>query len=136
MTKANKISFVAIIGLILASLLFLLSSVLTGTKNAGASAPSGLFATIATSSQLTVGTTAGLAFATSTAGCSSRIVSTTGKAVMMTLSQYKGETPSATIGFLQGASTTVAYDAGLYGCGRMDIYGFDSNTTVNVAEFR
>lgn len=97
------------------------------------SAPSGLQATIATSSNPTVGTTALLVFATST--CSTRIVSTYASPVMMYFSDITGQRPSPTAGHLQAASTTVAYDSGLYGCGAVYMYGFVS-TAITVSEAR
>lgn len=103
------------------------------TYHASASAPSGLQATMATSSNPTVGTTALLVFATST--CATRIVSTYASPVMMYFSDFTGQRPSATAGHLQAASTTVAYDSGLYGCGAVYMYGFVS-TAITVSEAR
>lgn len=88
------------------------------------SAPSGIPATVATTSSITmaalqvlplVGTTTG-------SGCSSRIVTTQAGYLELTFSDYAGQSPSATFGVYQGASTTVAYDSGLYGCGLLKAY--------------
>lgn len=90
-------------------------------------------ATVATSSNPTVGTTGVLVFATST--CSARIVTTYASPVMITFSDRIGQVPTGTYGHLQAASTTVAYDGGLYGCGAMKMYGFVSSA-ITVSESR
>lgn len=121
--------------LITAILLVCAYSLGTQIKFAGASAPSGLPAqTInATSSNPTVTTTASLVFATSSQ-CSARIVTTPGtSAIMLTFSDNQGKTPTALYGHLQAASTTVAYDSGLYGCGAVKVYSFASQA-ISVTE--
>ena len=65
--------------------------------------------------------------------CASRVVSTGGSAVM--LSFHSSITPGASVGHVQGASSTVAYPADTYGCGPVTAYGF-SSTTVTKSEFR
>ena len=46
-------------------------------------------------------------------------------------------TISGSIGLLQSASTTVAYDAGIYGCGRVSvIVGNVTNTDITIVEYR
>lgn len=97
------------------------------------SAPSGLQATVATSSNPTVTSSASVVFATST--CAARIISTGASAVMLTFSDNQGKTPTATYGHLQSASTTVAYDSGLYGCGLVKAYSFASQA-ITVTETR
>lgn len=101
---------------------------------ASASAPTGLMSSVATTSQPTVGTTAISVFATSTS-CNARIISTYASPVMITFSDFKGETPTGVFGFLQAASTTQAYDSGIYGCGLLKIYSFTSQT-ITVTETR
>lgn len=64
--------------------------------------------------------------------CASRTISTAGSAVM--LSFDANVTPTASIGLVQGASTTVAYTADLYGCGTVTAYGFAS-TTITTSDF-
>jgi hypothetical protein len=98
------------------------------------SAPSGLQGTLATSSIMSVATTATQLFATST--CSARIISTAGKAIMLTFSDYANQSPLSTFGHIQPASTTVAYDSGLYGCGLVKAYSFDNATQVTVSDVR
>ena len=101
------------------------------TQKAYGSAPSGLPAAIATSSTAAVSSTASLVFATST--CSARIISTGVNGIMITLSDKQGLVPSGTVGHWQGASTTVAYDSGQYGCGAFRVYSSVSQT-INVSE--
>lgn len=100
---------------------------------AHASAPSGLIATMASSSSPVVTTTASLVIATST--CTARIISTTASPIMITFTDAQGKLPSAVSGFLQPASTTVAYDGGIYGCGAVRIYSFVSGA-ITVADSR
>lgn len=90
-------------------------------------------ATVATSSNPTVGTTATLVFATST--CASRIVTTVASPVMITFSDRIGQTPTGAFGHLQAASSTVSYDASEYGCGAIKMYGFVSSA-ITVSESR
>lgn len=104
--------------------------------DASASAPSGLPATIATTSNPTVNTTAALVFATSTnQSCAARIITTYASPIMLTFSQNQGKIPTGTFGHLQPASTTVAYDSGQYGCNAVYIYSFVSQA-ITVSESR
>lgn len=100
---------------------------------AGASAPSGIPATVATTSPALVNTSASTVFATST--CASRTISTVASPIMITFSDVQGSVPTGTFGHLQAASTTVAYDSGLYGCGALKVYSFVSST-ITVMESR
>lgn len=100
---------------------------------AKASAPSGLIATMATTSSPIVTSTQSLVIATST--CTARVISTTASPIMITFTDVQGKVPSATFGFLQPASSTVAYDGGLYGCGAVRVYSFVSGT-ITVADSR
>ncbi len=98
-------------------------------KEVGAAAPAGIQATVATTSLNAVSTTATTVFATST--CAARIVTTTASDIRITFSDYAAQTPTAAFGHLQTASTTVAYDGGIYGCDRMKVYSLvGSNITV------
>lgn len=100
------------------------------------SADNGLAATVASSTAEVVSTTATNIAATST-NCASRVITTTSQAVMLTLSDYAGQTPTQTFGHYQAASTTVAYDGGLYGCGLIKAIsggGASSNVTVTVTK--
>ena len=129
MTLTNRHIIAAFIALGLTVFVLNLS---TGLFNAQASAPSGLPATIATtSSQILTAATAELVVATSS--CSSRVITTSGSAVMMTFSANQGLIPSGFFGHLQAASTTVAYDSGLYGCNALTMYSFTTQY-VTVSE--
>jgi len=77
--------------------------------------------------------------------CNSRVITTRGDTGIMIafsdptlIKQTAGEIGSTTLsgakGFWQAPSTTVAYDAGIYGCGRWT--GFAGvSTTISVQEF-
>lgn len=90
-------------------------------------------ATVATTSNPTVTTSASLVFATST--CAARTISTVASPIMITFTDAQGKVPTATFGVLQAASTTVAYDASQYGCGAVRIYSFVSSA-ITVQEAR
>ncbi len=49
---------------------------------------------------------------------------------MITFSDNQGLVPSAQIGFVQAASTTVAYSNAVYGCGAFRIYSFVSASST------
>lgn len=80
--------------------------------------------------------------------CTSRVISTVGKPIMLkfaTTSEAAIGTGSASssvpilwgyAGHVQGASTTVAYDSGIYGCPFVGAYGFDATTSIMITEFR
>lgn len=123
--------------LILAGLIFVtaLLIMLNGAYKVSASAPSGLQGTVATSSVSGVGTTVVTLIATTTGSCSARIISTKTSAIMLTFSDYAGQAPTGTFGHVQPASTTVAYDSGLYGCGLVKAFGFAADT-VTITEVR
>lgn len=126
------VSFVvAAIVLTVAAILFVMAD---SSQLAHASAPSGLPATIATSSNPTVTTTASLVVAT-TSACAARIITTVASPVMITFGDTSFGGPTGTYGHLQPASTTVAYDSGLYGCGAVRIYSFVSSA-ITVSESR
>lgn len=111
--------------------LVLVVTYFSSNNNALGSAPTGLSATIATSTNPTVGTTALTVFATSS--CAARIITTVASPIMITFSD--AFTPTATYGHLQAASTTVVYDSGQYGCGSVKVYSFVSSA-ISVSESR
>lgn len=117
--------------LIVMSVLFAYS-ILTNIRFAHADSTN-LPATVATTSNPTVNTTASLVFATSS--CVARVISTTASPIMMTFTDAQGKVPTATFGVLQPASTTVSYDASQYGCGAVRIYSFVSGA-ITVQEAR
>lgn len=77
----------------------------------------------------------------SKANCTNRVISTTdgsGQAIQVLYgAPTNGDitTPTEVVGHLQAGSTTVAYDAGLYGCGAWKVYA-SASTTLLIAEFR
>lgn len=129
MTTTHKIELFAF-GLLTAVLLTYVLSL--STPKAGA-ASGFLPATIATTSPAVLTTTPSLVFATSS--CVARIITTVASPIMLTFSDVQGVVPSAILGHLQPASTTVAYDSGLYGCGAVRAYSF-TTATVTVSESR
>lgn len=72
--------------------------------------------------------------------CNARVVTTQGTSAVMlsfgdkTNGDFSSTTLAGTIGHLQAASTTVSYDAGIYGCGRWTAYAWASST-LTVSEF-
>lgn len=70
--------------------------------------------------------------------CKSRVITTPGtSAIMLSFGDTTGfgsTTISGTAGHLQAASTTVAYDGEIYGCGRWTAFAW-SSTTITVSEF-
>ncbi len=114
------------IGLGIIALLLILGYV---SQTVHASAPSGLQASVATTSLSLVGTSASTIFATST--CSARIITTYASPIMLTFSERQSIQPSGIFGRLQDASTTVSYDSGIYGCEAVQAFSFVSqNITV------
>jgi hypothetical protein len=91
-------------------------------KPAFGSSPPGAPATVATTSLAFISTTPVTIIATSS--CSARVISTASTSVMLTLSDYAGQSPNNTFGVFQAASTTKEYDSGQYGCGLVKAYGF------------
>ena len=120
-------------GFVVLAVLALAYLVGTQTQQVYAGAPSGIKTTVATTSANAVGNTATMLFATST--CDSRIITTVASPVMLTFSDYAGQVPTAVFGHLQAASTTVVYDSGQYGCGKVTAYAFVAST-ITLSESR
>ncbi len=140
-TQKATLVFFALLLTIFVTFLFMLK-----TQEASASAYPGLHATVATSSNLTVGPSEvynskiGSYMGTSTSAeglsvCADRIVSTTNQPIMLQVSSAASTSLNGSNGIWQGASTTVAYDGGLYGCGYWSFYSYAS-TTITVVETR
>ena len=123
----NKLAF---FGILLAVFSLVYSFSTLDTKHAEASAPSGLPATVATTSQTTLSTTALTLFATST--CAARIITTSAQPIMLTFSDVQGSVPTGSFGTIQSASTTVVYDSGQFGCGAIKGYSFASQVITLV----
>ena len=104
-------------------------------KFASASAPSGSPTNNATTTPLlATAVTPLLAIATSTS-CNSRIISTTASPIMLTMGDQAGLRPNGSTGYIQAASTTVAYDGGLFGCGAVFVFSF-TTATITVSDMR
>lgn len=117
LTRA-QLPFVAI------AFVLLLAATVLQVRLVQGSAPSGLTATVATTSNPTVTTSAALVFATTSPSCTSRTIGTAGSAITITFSDNQGKRPTGIFGFPQAASTTVTYDGGQFGCGAVYIYSF------------
>ena len=122
--------FVSAIG---AVAVFIAFTLFANPFTAGATDATVVPARMATTSPAAVTSTASLVFATST--CSSRVITTAASDINITFTDVQGLTPTALLGHVQRASTTVAYDAGLYGCGAVKIYSYASQT-LTVSEAR
>lgn len=59
--------------------------------------------------------------------CVSRVISTMNVPVMLT---FGGSIPNGAYGHWQGASTTVAYDNGSFGCGAINAFSYSSTSVV------
>lgn len=119
--------------------------VLNSTRKAESSSPQGTMTLVASSTKKsTVGSTSPVTLFSRNDGCTSRIITTYSKPIMLTFatSTDLDETvePTGQFGHLQGASTTVSYDSGIYGCGVWQAYGFEfsssiPSTTISISEF-
>ncbi len=118
MTKTLKASGIAVLAVLVIGLILSIYNLAPSFS----SAPDGIPATVATTSAPTVGTTAVRVFATST--CAARIITTYASPVMLTFTDLNGDVPSAILGHLQPASTTVSYDSGQYGCNAVRAFSF------------
>lgn len=75
--------------------------------------------------------------ASSDDSCKSRIITTGATPVRLSFGEVTGfgsTTLSVTVGHYQAASTTIAYDSGLYGCGWWTGRAIGATTTVIVTE--
>lgn len=102
------------------------------------SAPPGTPSTQRTATTTEVGPQQTKTLFAANAFCASRIIRTQGEPVYISFADpTNGDVASTTlawnVGFFQAASTTVAYDSGLYGCGRMTVKALAS-TTITSAE--
>lgn len=98
-------------------------------------APSGLPATVGTSTtRHLAAATPTLVFPTST-NCAARVITTASSTVMISFSDKQSLVPSPTAGHFQTGSTTVAYDSGIYGCDAVRIYSFTAQQ-ITIQESR
>lgn len=91
-----------------------------------------VYSRVATSSTVSVGVQEVKTLFSIRNSCSSRIISTVAQPIM--LSFHTDITPTALIGHLQAASTTVAYPSDDYGCGTVKAYGFNASSTLTISE--
>lgn len=120
--------------LILLAVMYLLGASAT---RVGAVAPSAVSVAIATTTG--VGPQLNMQLF-SASNCGSRVITTVASPIMILFADpSNGDVSSTTLsalkGHLQAASTTIAYDSGIYGCGRVFAFGFAS-TTITTTETR
>lgn len=132
--KLNKKTF----GIIAAALLILLVGwyALNSIPKANTAAPQGALAEHGTSTLIKLETDGDrVLFASST--CVARIVTTSTSSIRIKFSDHADFTLGTNIGHFQGASTTVSYDSGIYGCGLWTARNLgDIGMTTTVTEFR
>src|SRR3990167_9604830 len=72
----------------------------------------GSWSSVGSSSQTSVGSSTANTIFSATNGCTSRVISTGPRAIMLS---FGSTTPTGSDGHWQGASTTVAYDSEIFG---------------------
>ena len=138
-----KINTTNIILLLLALALFTVAAVVffKPTSNVEGAAFPGSYSylQVATTTALTAATPATVLPANTY--CKARVLSTLGDSAVMVLfgdqsalGDLSSSTMSGSKGHWQAASTTVAYDSEVYGCGKLIVRSFAA-TTVTVTEF-
>jgi len=147
-TKKMKRENLIAIGFVLVGIGFVLTGILVfnfAKKDVGNTAlkgaPQGLYSVLAVATTTAVGPQEKKTVFASNTSCTTRVLSTVGQAIMVLYGDpTNGDLSSTTItsmaGHWQGASTTQAYDAGIYGCGRMIVLGVAASTTITATEFR
>ena len=129
MNKREKI----ILALSITVILAVVVSLNLNLQGAQGAAPGGMLTMVATSSTIDATSASRVAFASST-DCTSRVITVpVGGGIRISFADLPGITLSATVGHIQAASTTVTYDAGLYGCGQLTVWG---EGDLQVTEFR
>ena len=113
--------------------LAILYSLLFGVHTTYGMAPTGLAANAATSTQIFLPATTATLLVATTSNCASRVVSTGGSAVMLSFTD--NQTPNGGFGVWQAASTSVAYDGGLFGCGLMRAWS-QTLSTLTIIDVR
>lgn len=106
------------------------------SQQAMGSAFTGSVATLSSATTTTVGPDTNVTIFNSTKSCTSRIVTTNYAAIRFTTGDVAGfgsTTLANGNGLTQAASTTVAYDGGIYGCGRWTAEAIAS-TSITVVE--
>ena len=119
---SNKWSIVVILGVIALTAFLIFQN----AQRVDGAAFTGLAASVSSSTpNYSLAAGVNTLFASST-GCTARIISTQGGTggVMLTFSDYIGQSPTGISGHYQAASTTEVYDSGLYGCGKVRAWSF------------
>lgn len=130
-----KITFYSTIASVL--FLSLLAIVLNAPKEVAGSAFTGQSAYLQTATTTTLNTATKGTIAASNDYCKSRVITTNGIGVYLSFGDTTGfgsTTLANAVGHWQPASTTVAYDGGLYGCGLLTGYA-NATTTLTVSQF-
>lgn len=117
----------------------IVSTFFTYAHVAAAATPAGYPAQVATSSTLAVGPQNNVyAFGTTTResaySCAARVITTDFQPIRISFASLSSTTLTTSVGMYQPASTTVAYDASLYGCGYMTIRGLNASTTLTIMQ--
>ena len=139
MTNTQKISIGLSVGFIALAVLLMY----TTSQKALGSAPIGLATSFSTTTPVLVGPNwAQIFYNSSVPNCSSRVITTSLYPIRLAFGTTASSTATSTInisssiGILQPASTTVAYDGGIYGCGFIGVQGLDVGTsTVTLTTF-
>lgn len=136
-----------LIGGTLAAIVLLLGSILVGVNQAPdlTLGQAKVAATPRIATTTTVGPQGAAAVKTqifaANSSCKSRIISTVNGAIMISFDDIPGAgnvgstTVSGTVGSVQGASSTVAYDAELFGCGTWNAWA-SASTTITTVELQ
>jgi len=124
----------ALIGILVAGLA--LGYVALQANFASGEAFTGQAANVVSATSTTVGPDTVVTLFEINAQCDSRIVTTNQDAINISFRTITGFTPTALIGHYQAASTTVAYNSGLYGCGKMTAQGLTASSTVTISELQ
>lgn len=138
MTKSKEFAISAFLIVLVFSVFYFF---VLQTRVAEGAAPIGLWATAATSSVVQVGPgnntyIAGTSTRETNYSCSARVITTAAQPIMLSFSSISSTTLSQTSGIYQPASTTVAYDGGIYGCGYSTVRGLSGSTTISILETR
>ena len=137
MTKSfSNITLMAAVVVILA-FMYLLS---VSTHQASAKSTNGLPATQISATTTVVGPQQTITVFRRDPSCTARIIRTQGQGILLAFDDpSNGDVASTSlnsiVGFIQLASTTVAYDSGIYGCGRVTAFA-EASTTITTARMQ
>lgn len=138
---SNRVSLLIAASAVTFAFLMAAASLFSLPKSASAANPAGYPAQVATTSLLAVGPSNNMyAFGTTTREsayqCSARVISTDYNPIRISFASVSSTTLSTSVGIYQPASTTVAYDAAIYGCGYVTVRGLTASTTIQLVETR